>query len=125
MPTRWVLATQSALVAGLAGVILLQGAPPESPSSPGLFETRTHVAAQAPALAQLRVAFAEDLTEVELRRLLRELDASIVEGPSALGVYGVALASGATGGEQVEALLAGLRASPAVRFAEPVGAAPR
>jgi anti-sigma factor RsiW len=114
-PARWALAFQGALVAALAAVLMLRALAPvdtyQTLSRPG--EER---AAHGP---QLRLVFHPDVTERELRTLLGDLHASIVQGPSSVGAYTVELGSGASQA-QLKQALAKLRADPSVRLAEPV-----
>lgn len=60
--------------------------------------------------ALLQVAFAPDAREADVQAVLREVGATIVEGPSAAGLYRVALrdvaAGDAAGAERVRAALA-------------------
>ncbi len=113
---RWVLAAQSALAAGLAGVVLWQATAP----APSTYRTLSRAEASAAPGPRLEIVFAEDATEAQLRALLRAAGGSIVAGPTARGVYTVALAEGAS----LEAVVASLRADPRVRLAEPLGPPP-
>lgn len=111
---RWALAAQAAAIAGLA---LLLFAPVDPDSA--RFETLTSSAdstGAAEGSRHLQVVFGEDVTEVELRSLVRGVGASIVAGPSGRGVYELALPQDASLALQ----LASLRADPKVRLAEPV-----
>ncbi len=103
------LAAQSLAVAGLAAVVVWQALAP----SPPLYETlsaREGVVAREGT--RLDVAFAEDATERELRELLRAHQANLVGGPSALGIYTIAVPSDVAVSERVERL----RADPRVRL---------
>ncbi|MEQ8357655.1 MAG: hypothetical protein RH942_19120 [Kiloniellaceae bacterium] len=65
----------------------------------------------------LQVTFAPDATEREIREVLQSAGASIADGPSALGVYGLRLQQSADGA--IEEALATLRArGDVVTFAE-------
>lgn len=113
-PVRWTLAFQGALVLVLATALLW----PTAPFFPPLYETLSSGEQPVPGdRLYLRVVFAEDITEKELRALLTELGATIVQGPSRMGVYTVALSSAA--GDPNPAL-ARLRSHSKVRLAEPV-----
>jgi len=68
--------------------------------------------------AQIRVVFAPSVTVDELGGIVRGNGLAIVAGPSDAGVYGLALMDGRE--TAVAEALAGLRADPRVRFAEPV-----
>ena len=67
------------------------------------------------ANADLSVAFADGVTEADLRALLLDSDARIVDGPNSLGMYGVALPEGA----DVAAMQQTLQASPLTAFVQP------
>ncbi|MGJ3263444.1 MAG: hypothetical protein ACFE0R_09435 [Salinarimonas sp.] len=100
------------LAVAQAGVIgALVGAPPEP-----TFRTATGEGVTAAAQAQLLVMFAPEATAQGINTLLDTLDARIVDGPRAGGLYAIALAEGA----DPEATLARLRAATdVVRFAGP------
>ena len=66
---------------------------------------------------QIRVVFADDITEKELRTLLASVGGTIIHGPSALGVYTVTIPL--AGRAQLGPVLEALRAHPQVRLAEP------
>ncbi|HEX9800419.1 MAG TPA: zf-HC2 domain-containing protein [Thermoanaerobaculia bacterium] len=109
---RWVVAAQAAAIALLVGGLFLAAG-----QEPRVAPFRTLAAPAAPPAAlHLRVVFDEGASERELRALLVPLGATIVGGPSPLGVYTVALPAGAAPAEAAAAL----RARPIVRFAEPV-----
>ncbi len=75
-------------------------------------------ACQAPA-ACLQVVFTETATEAAIRQALLKARVQIVEGPSALGRYTLALNGGGAAPEAVERALAALREDGAVvKFAE-------
>ncbi|MGD9365524.1 MAG: hypothetical protein PVH87_07500 [Desulfobacteraceae bacterium] len=62
----------------------------------------------------LNVVFIEEAREIEIRTLLRKLDAAIVSGPSDAGLYVLAVDKTA----DIDALLRQLDASPIVRLAK-------
>ena len=64
----------------------------------------------------IHVVFAEDITEREMRALLGRVEGSIVEGPSAMGVYTVEIPARAP--DRVAATVEVLRGDSKVRFAE-------
>jgi hypothetical protein len=71
--------------------------------------------------ARIAIAFQPHITEERLRRTLRDIDGTIVDGPSAVGLYTVALELPADSMAAVERVLDGLRRDTAlVRAAEPV-----
>lgn len=111
---RWLVAAPSALAACLAAVVLWQATTLE----PRIYETLSTAESVAPADApRAEVAFAGDATVGELGALLRAVGGSIVEGPSALGVYTLSFPPDA----DLDDVVATLRADPRVRLAEPLG----
>ncbi len=112
---RWAVATQSALAAGLLGVILWQAA--SISPAPAPYQTlSTPAPLEAAGRARLQIAFTEDTTEAELRSLLRDSDVSLAGGPSALGIYTIE----APHGIALEDVVRALRADPRVRLVEPI-----
>jgi hypothetical protein len=114
-PMRWTFALQAGLIVALAALLAL--APSET-----FYETlsrETEPAAGEPA--RLRVVFAADTTEKEMRGLLNSIDARIVDGPTAQGVYTVQLS--VAGPERVRHISAVLARNPRVRFAALDGSA--
>jgi hypothetical protein len=118
LPVRLVLAAQLAAMLALLAYIFW-------PVGPVLYRTLSApppAAATelvAPAPRQVRVVFAAEASEEEIRQLLLAVGARITDGPSPLGAYTLTLAAGA-GSEPLPLVLEHLRASPRVRFAEPV-----
>lgn len=120
-PARVALAAQATLlVAGLGALAL-----PGGHTSPGAsYETLSAAPTVAPLPeAVLRVRFADDVREARLRGLLLEAGLRIVDGPSAAGLYGLAL--GARGADPADALTRLRAASDAVRLIEVLVATPR
>lgn len=107
---------RAALVAQLA-LLLAVGAALLVPGERGGYQTVG--GSQASDHARLSVGFAAQATEPQLRALLRELDATLVGGPSALGLYTVELEAEPDDDAAIEAALARLRETPhVVRYAE-------
>lgn len=104
---RWALATQAALIVVLGAAWV---APTPAPPYRALADPAPGVPASG---AALRVVFSDDITEREWRELLLAVGGRIVQGPSALGVYTVAVAP-----SQAAAALARLQSHPKVRLAE-------
>ncbi len=66
-------------------------------------------------VVQLR--FDPSATEADIRRVLQAVEGTLIDGPGALGVYRVRLASPAADGRSIEARLAWLRSQqPTVRY---------
>lgn len=121
---RWMLHNYPAWIAGAsaaAAVVLLVavwiGSGRSELARPGPFTTLTQPQAAAGLL--LDVIFAADVSETQMRTLLREIDATIVSGPSQLGRYTIRVASEGTAARDTDALLALLREDARVRFAGP------
>lgn len=113
-PARFTLAFQGALVLALASTLLVRAFVPTAG-----YQTLSNPAEPSVLGAQqVRLVFAEDITEKELRGLLLEIPARIVAGPTALGVYTVALNPSREDAEVSQKALAQLRAHPKVRLAE-------
>ena len=82
-----------------------------------VFETLTTAPPAAPAQRQtLRLLFAPGTTVEQMNAALRAVDASIVAGPTPLGLLTVSVPDA----QPLERALATLRSQPVVRFAEPV-----
>ena len=112
---RFAFAFQGALVLTLAGALVLQA----QYSAPRMYETLSRADSEVnSSQVQVRMVFAEKTSEKELRELLRGIGASIVDGPSSVGVYTVQMPT--TGVEDLHRLLAAVRAHSNVRLAEPV-----
>ena len=77
---------------------------------------------QGEGSVRVRLVFEPATTEAELRRILQESEARIVNGPSPFGVYTVAPLAGKS--PDGEAFLEGLRSRVEVRFAEPLPSDP-
>lgn len=114
---RWGLAAQGALILLLVSVVAWQGL--FSPAA--FYHTLSDVGQPAlPMQGQIRVVFADDMTEAEMRALLSSLGGTIINGPSALGVYTVAMSDAANSPDRLYLVVATLRRHPKVRLAEPV-----
>jgi anti-sigma factor RsiW len=100
--SRAVMAAQFALLLGVAGLFLTLQQPPDSTTLGGTVEPA--------AGPRVSVQFAATATEAAIRGALGEVGAEIVAGPSALGLYTIALPEDA----DAEAALGTLRANAAV-----------
>ena len=109
---RWALAGQAVLIVALASTLAWNASTSGAP-----YRTLSNPPAPAPAAPAMRLVFAAETTEAEMRALLDGLRASIVAGPSPAGVYTVALASGDAA--SLTRALETARAHPRVRMAEP------
>lgn len=113
-PARWALGLQGALVLMLSIGWLVE------PVDPPGYQTMSSAAPQATAdQALLKIVFADDITEKELRGLLQGVDAEIIAGPSVIGVYTLRLSKSGTPDPAQQAVLS-LRAHPKVKLAEAV-----
>jgi len=107
---RVAIAAQFALLLGLAAALMLSEGPREGTGDGG-FE----VVAGAVA-GDFTIAFTPAATAEQIGQLLRDQHASIVAGPSALGIYTLAVPDRAT----TEQVLHALQASPVTRFVQRV-----
>jgi anti-sigma factor RsiW len=115
-PFRWMVAAQAAVIVLLAGVVVLQF----SGSPERLYRTLSDATISPSGGSHIQVVFAEDTTEREMRALLENIGATIVSGPSQIGVYTLRVAAGdADPAGQIRETLAVLRAHPKVHLAEP------
>ncbi|MEZ5559315.1 MAG: hypothetical protein R3E86_12345 [Pseudomonadales bacterium] len=107
---RALIAAQLLLVLGLAAALVLQ-----APSIDREYETVSATPAATQA-GSYTLQFAPGTTEADLRRLLVDADATIVSGPSALGLYTIAFAPDA----DADAGAARLRGSSLVSYLQPL-----
>ena len=116
-PLVWAVAAQAAVIALLAGVLLLPStttSTPPGPNSP-TFVTLSDPSPRPPQDdAQLRLIFEPGTSELKVRQLLLELDATIQSGPSRMGAYSIR----PTGERALDELIQDLRRRPIVAFAE-------
>jgi hypothetical protein len=105
---RGALALQACLIAVLA--LLLTG--PQGAVGDGAYRG---LGARAPAAAAIVVTFRPETPERELRRIVRDSGGRVAGGPTASDAWLI-------DGADTEAVLARLRAEPAVVLAEPLGA---
>src|SRR5690606_37562139 len=112
------LAATAAVAAAAAAAFVIFGRPAffaEQP--PAGYETLADTpSAPAAAGVQLDLVFAATLSAEERQRLLDEIDAKVVSGPSAIGRYRVQLAAPQPE-PAVERLIDGLNADARIRFA--------
>lgn len=113
-PARFTLALQGALVVALASTLLVRSLVPGE-----MYQTLS-TPAEHPAVKgqQLRLVFAEDITEKELRALLLSNRGRLVAGPSPLGVYTIELEPADSSTQAGQQAIAQLRSHPKVRLAE-------
>lgn len=118
-PARAMLVAQLAIILLLGGLVVWQN---RQPTAPAVYKTLSDSEAPLAGAARIRVLFAEDATERQIRELLLGVHGEIVGGPSAIGAYTLEVPPG---GDPQGVVLAYLRSHPRVRFAEPVaGGAP-
>ncbi|MBK8184978.1 MAG: zf-HC2 domain-containing protein [Candidatus Competibacteraceae bacterium] len=115
-PIRWTLGLESLAVAALLFFVLLPGLPTATN-----YETLS--TGPAPTVAsghRLRLVFSESATIGEIQRLLQDIDGHIIAGPTALGVYTVALPATGQSEQSLANTLTSLRARSQVRLAEAI-----
>lgn len=117
-PIRWTLALESCVVAALLLIVLLPGRLPTAPD----YETLSNANPPASPIAGLRVRviFNNTATVGDMQQLLHEIKGEIVAGPTALGVYTVALSDGAAARQKLTEVVKHLRLYPHIRLAEPM-----
>ena len=114
-PVRWGLAAQAALLVLVVGLIVGPGV--RSPRAP--YRTLADDGEQRVGQeALIHVVFTEDITERELRTLLRRVEGRIVDGPSAVGLYTIDVRANTP--DRAVPIIEILRGDPKVRLAEPV-----
>lgn len=112
----WLLAVETAVLAAVVLMLVIPHFGQQAAVEP-LFQTFSK--ASSPSItgqARLHIVFAEDISEREIRLLLTSVQGHLVDGPSPLGVYTVALASDI----KPDFAIALFRKHPQVRLAEPV-----
>jgi anti-sigma factor RsiW len=113
-PARALLVAQLAIVILLVGLVVWQN---RQANAPAVYRTLSDAKAPMAGAARIRVLFAEDATERQIRDLLLGVHGEIVGGPSAIGAYTLKVPPG---GDPQGVVLVYLRSHPKVRFAEPV-----
>jgi anti-sigma factor RsiW len=88
--SRWTIAVQFAVIIGL-GTLLLSGT-----DGPAVYRTLAARTAGAPATGSLVVVFDPAITEAEVRRILRDARARIVDGPTQANAYVLEVPPGQT-----------------------------
>jgi hypothetical protein len=114
---RWALVAQGAMILLLAGVLAWQVPFAPGPLYRTLSDGRDHV---SQGQVHIQVVFADDITEKELRALLTGVGGTIVNGPSSLGVYTVAVPLSGSSPDLMDPVLGAVRAHRNVLFAEPL-----
>ncbi|MEQ1620838.1 MAG: zf-HC2 domain-containing protein [Methylococcales bacterium] len=86
-----------------------------------LYETLTTTSNVGVEAHNLRISltFAETMTELEIRNLLKSTNAQLVSGPSDLGVYSIMLPASQASKVQIDKVLAAYRNNPKVRVLTP------
>lgn len=110
---RWFLGTQGAviMVLGISLAWLLV------PTGGNVYETMSSAPPRVVSeQTVLKIVFADDITGAELRDLLQKLNANVVAGPSALGVYTVQV----PGRTNSPSAVLTLRAHPKVQLVEEI-----
>jgi hypothetical protein len=116
-PRRLAAAGAVFATAALAALVFVAGPRLVDERAPSGYTTLADTPAPGTAAGvELDLVFAESLSPDERQRLLEELGAAVVAGPSAIGRYRVRLESERSG-EDLTRLLAELNADARVRFA--------
>lgn len=127
-PLRWAWLSRAAALALMAGLLLFSGDHRREQADLDEAPRFRTLASQPRALStdgpRVRVLFAESVTERHLRELLHKVGGRIVDGPSAAGLYVVALGPSQDEDLTLEDRLLTLRTDDGVRFVEIEPAAP-
>ena len=113
-PARFALGLQGAFVVALGSMLVFRAmAPTET------YRTLSNPSVQATTTGQqIRIVFADDLTEKGMRDLLLATNAQLMSGPSSLGVYTITIDAGTLNAKGEKDIIARLRDHPKVKFAE-------
>lgn len=117
----WAAAAVLVLVTGIAAMIGLNSGLLDDAASKRAYSTlgaRT-VETLDSQIVTARIVFDHDVTERQLRELLLEADAELIDGPTPRGAYTIAVTKAAKG-DDLQAAVAQLRASKRVLFVEPI-----
>jgi hypothetical protein len=115
---RFALVAQFTVIAVLATGLALRPGPDAAREYRTLSVPEASTA--APEELRLRLVVDETMSAVELRELLAASHARIVDGPTELGVFTIAVQLADAAAQDGVTLARLLRAQPGVRFAEPV-----
>lgn len=118
--TRWLFAAQTAVIFFLVSVILLDAFPSRVPTTG--YETLSNAASSRHDSNQFRVLFTDNSRAKDIRETLRSIQGEIVQGPSGMGVYTVAVPAQHEVSQPLTAkeIVKRLRASAVVQFAEAI-----
>ena len=117
----WAAAAVLAIVTGLTGVMAFNTGLIGTGGSNGAFITlgaRTIMMVDDD-IARARIVFEQDMTELQLRKLLLSMDAELIDGPTPRGAYTIALPKLIDNAE-LHGAVAKLRESKRVIFVEPI-----
>jgi hypothetical protein len=117
-PLRGALVAQAAAILLLVGLLAWRESSRPAPEAapPAVYRTLSDPAAAPAPAVDLRVMFAPQASEREIRGLLLGIHVQITAGPSRIGVYTIEIPAD---GDPVAVVLARLRSEPQVAFAEP------
>lgn len=104
---RWVFAAQLAMILILAGTLMVKWV---QPPAEGTYQTLTSTTGLTVQERSIKVAFSPDATAEQMQTLLASIDATIIDGPSALGLFTIAIPDDM----MVETARDALRGSPIV-----------
>ena len=116
-PVCWTLGLESAALAALFVISMLPNGVFRQSETP--FETLSDAETAKHSGARIRLVFAPELSEAEMRALLHKTEAQLREGPSVVGAYTVEVEP-----QKLDAALGVFRAHPKVRLAQAVPSSP-
>lgn len=117
----WAAAAVLTIVTGLAGMVALNTGLSGSGSGAGAFNT---LGSRAITMIDdnvftARILFDQDMTELQLRKLLLAVGAEMIDGPTPRGAYTIAFPE-LTSNNDMQSAVTILRASKRVIFVEPI-----
>ena len=117
----WAAAAALVIVAGLAGFVGINTGLVGGGTGNHGYLTLGARSIDAPdvPLVTARIVFGHGVTERQLRELLLDADAELIDGPTPRGAYTIALPR-ASRGDDLQQAVAALRASERVLFVEPI-----
>ena len=116
----WAAAAALIIVAGLAGFVGINAGLPGGTDNHGYLTLGARsVDATDMSHVTARIVFGHGTTERQLRELLLDAEAELIDGPTPRGAYTIALPRASRGGDLQQAVAA-LRASDRVLFVEPI-----
>lgn len=113
---RLALAAQAVVIVLLAGAVLWRAQPPQN----ALYQTLSSEVTPTAYVGRFKLIFAPDTTERDMRQLLTASQATVIAGPSPLGVYTVEVPLASDAPNALTTVLEAFRVHRIIQLAEPV-----